>query len=292
MLDFLRQVVDANFKSYGFPLSEEKCVIPEDDTTLFVCSGMQRLKSRFAAKDGGTNGSWQSCIRTNDFELVGDGAHLTYFVMLGNFSFGGPPYEHSVRMWHAILVELGLASQCLIHVHPSQTKHMELWESLSYPVKPDDECVWSDGEIGGYCCEVYHHEREIGNLVNTLGHSTDVGFGLERLMQAIEGTKNIDDTSLFDSSLTPVVRDHSRAIRSMRENGIVPGNKGREYVCRKMLRRILRHDCLGLGFDDWVLAERQMLEQRLTQARRAWRKNKDKPMAWWWDTFGILPEEM
>uniref|UniRef100_UPI0039C3A3FF hypothetical protein n=1 Tax=Pseudomonas aeruginosa TaxID=287 RepID=UPI0039C3A3FF len=87
-------------------------------------------------------------------------------------------------------------------------------KSLGYEVVDDLDCQWSDGEIGGYCSEVYWRGIEIGNLVNTLGTMTDVGFGFERLMMAIEGKSRVDETSLFDQSLNPILRDHVRALDS------------------------------------------------------------------------------
>jgi len=288
----LLAVVKDRFRQYGFPLEEDRKIIPEDDSTLFVCSGMQKLKSYFRNPDGGTYGSLQSCVRTNDLELVGDGSHLTSFVMLGNFSFRGVSYEHSVRMWGDILADLGLSRCCEIHVHPSQDWHKALWDGLGYPVRSDEDCVWSDGEIGGYCCEVYHQGLEIGNLVNPLTHSTDVGFGLERLLQVLEGVPRIDETSLFNHDLHPIVRDHARTLEVMRENGIEPGNKGREYVCRRLLRRVMRLSDGLSGFENWIDQEQDLLKKRLASARKAWRRHKDKSATWWWDTFGVFPEEL
>jgi hypothetical protein len=159
---------------------------------------------------------------------------------------------------------------------------------------PDESCVWSDGQIGGHCCEVFCNGLEVGNLVNPLGHSTDVGFGWERLHQVVEGKTRVDQTSLFDSRLPPIVSDHRRTISIMRENGIEPGNKGQSYVCRRLLRRILRH-LTGdekFEFDDWLHHERVLREQSLQRGRRLWRKHREKPPEFWWETFGILPEEI
>jgi len=127
-----------------------------------------------------------------------------------------------------------------------------------------------------------------------LGHSTDVGFGLERLVQVLENVPRVDETSLFDQSLHPILRDHGRTLRLMRDNGIVPGNKGREYVCRRLLRRSLRYssDNFGIGILDWLQSEKDLLQKRLISAKKAWKKHKDKPPEWWWDTFGILADEM
>jgi alanyl-tRNA synthetase len=173
------EVVVSIFNDYDFPFNEDRSVIPnqDDQSTLFVCSGMQRFKSRFTAQDKGRLSSLQSCIRTNDIDLVGDGSHLTHFQMLGNFSFGNNDYEKSCEMWRSIdqQILLGISN---IHVHPS-SPHKLIWEKMGYPTIEDVDCVWSDGTIGGYCSEMYRGNLEIGNLVNTLGHSTDVGFGWE-----------------------------------------------------------------------------------------------------------------
>ena len=66
---------------------------------------MQQVKERFLHLDQSKYGSLQSCVRTNDLELVGDGIHLTYFEMLGNFSFGGNDYDLSVELWHSFLTD-------------------------------------------------------------------------------------------------------------------------------------------------------------------------------------------
>jgi hypothetical protein len=45
-------------------------------------------------------------------------------------------------------------------------------------------------------------------------------------------------------------------------------------------------------FDDWLSQERHLREQSLKRGRRLWRKHKDKPPSFWWETFGVLPEEI
>jgi alanyl-tRNA synthetase len=235
----------------------------------------------------------QSCIRTDDLDLVGDGSHLTYFEMLGNFSFGGNDYEVSIDLWDSILDDLQIDG-IEVHVHPSQSQHKDLWIERGFPVVPDESCVWSDGVIGGYCCELFVGKLEIGNLVNPLGHSTDVGFGWERLYQIIEGKTRIDQTSLFDQGLHPIVSDHSRTLSILQENGIEPGKKGRQYICRRLLRKMLRIgvDFNQFPFSDWLVEEQFLRDQCIKRGRRQWRKHKGKPNQFWWETFGILPEEI
>ena len=292
----LIDTVSKRFQEFGFPLNFDRAVVPEDDTTLFVCSGMQRIKERFRATDGSSYGSIQSCIRTNDLDLIGDGSHLTYFEMIGNFSFDGPSYDYSVNLWDSILADLGWKNRVEIHVHPSRPDHRKLWEKLSHHVVNDSECIWSDGEISGECSEVYApwcNYLEIGNLVNPLGHSTDVGFGLERMVQLMESKDRVDETSIFNQALSPVTRDHVRALSAMKDNGVVPGNKGRSYVCRRLLRRILREtDADVPQLRDWLGEERSLLERQLIVAKKLWRKYKDKSPEWWWDTCGLTEPDL
>jgi len=285
-------LVYRRFEQFGFPVVIDSNIIPDDDTTLFICSGMQRVKHRFLNPDGSKHGSLQSCVRTNDLELVGDGQHLTYFEMLGNFSFGGNDYQSSVELWHCLLSDLSIKVDS-VHVHPDRPDHRELWTGRGYTVVPDSECVWSDGTIGGHCCEVYSRGLEIGNLVNTLGHSTDVGFGWERLHLILENKQNIHDTSLFQHH-HPVVADHVRTLEVMRKNGIKPGCKGREFVCQRLLRRMLKYldGSEKFIFGDWIEEQREKRRVTLDRARRMCKRHHDKSPDWWYSTCGLLPEEM
>jgi hypothetical protein len=156
-------VILRRFEEHGFPLHYDDGIVPEDDTTLFVCSGMQRVRHRFTSPDGSVYGSLQGCVRTSDLGPVGDGTHLT--------SFGGPDYRVSCEMWTRILQGLKIGLEH-VHVHPAREDHKRIWRGLGHEVLDDPECVWSDGQIGGHCCEVYSRGAEIGNLVNPLGHST------------------------------------------------------------------------------------------------------------------------
>ncbi len=271
------ELISRHFEKFGFPLVIDQNVIPEDDTTLFICSGMQKHKPRFLNPDRTKHGSLQSCIRTNDLDLVGDGTHLSYFEMLGNFSFGGEDYEVSVELWHSFLLDTGIKVDN-IHVHPSRQDHKDLWLKRGYEVVDDPECEWSDGNIGGHCCEVYSRGIEIGNLVNPLGHSTDVGFGWERLHQIVEEKRTVAETSLFHHP-HPVVSDHIRSLTAMRRCGVKPGVKGRDFVCQRLLRRLLNHldGSERFEFDDWIEEQKKKREVTLLRAKKMWRWHKDKP---------------
>jgi len=288
------EVIGNRFRENGFPLIIDTCIIPNDTTTNFVCSGMQQVKDRFSSPDCSKYGSIQSCIRTNDLELIGDGSHLTYFEMIGNFSFGGNDYHKSVLMWHNIIKDLGIKVDYITY-HPEREDHKKLWLDLGYTMKPDLGCEWSDGNIGGKCCEMFVGDLEIGNLVNTLDHSVDVGFGLERLLQVVEGKKRVDETSVFRQDLSPVVRDHYRALQYLKGNGVFPSYSGRGWIVRLLLRNILKYpeDCKKLiEFSDWIQTEKENSEKKLINGRRLWKRHKDKSLEWWQNTFGLTTDEV
>jgi len=162
-------------------------------------------------------------------------------------------------------------------------------------VRHDPDCVWSDGTVGGYCSELFTPSGlEVGNLVNPMGHSVDVGFGYERMLQIVEGKSRVDETSLFRQDLDPVSRDHYRTLCVFREQGIVPGNKGRNYVSRRLIRRFIRLNPQGVecSFMGWMGEERERMDKSIREGRRYFRNNGDKPPEFWWDTFGLLPEEL
>ena len=107
-----------------------------------------------------------------------------------------------------------------------------------------------------------------GHLTPLPKPSVDTGMGLERLAAVLQGVHNNYDTDLFqpliqaaaeisgtvygadpatDTSLR-VLADHIRACSFLMADGVLPGNEGRGYVLRRIIRRAVRHGRkLGLG---------------------------------------------
>ncbi|HRF48491.1 MAG TPA: alanine--tRNA ligase [Anaerolineales bacterium] len=101
----------------------------------------------------------------------------------------------------------------------------------------------------------------------------DTGLGLERVTAILQGVDNSYDTDLFAPILdriqelaghSPterkagliayrVIADHARAAAFMIADGVVPGNVGRNYVCRMIIRRAARFGG-KLGFSEPFLA--------------------------------------
>ena len=85
------------FEKRGHKIIPSASLVPANDpSVLFTTAGMQQFKPYYTApenalKDFGVKNvvSVQKCVRTSDIDEVGDATHLTFFEMLGNFSFGG-----------------------------------------------------------------------------------------------------------------------------------------------------------------------------------------------------------
>lgn len=102
----------------------------------------------------------------------------------------------------------------------------------------------------------------------------DTGLGLERtaaILQGVENIYEIDTTSIIlrrASELTGVrygsdrkndvslrvIADHARTAAMLIGDGVTPGNEGRGYVLRRMMRRVVRNMRL-LGSEDPTLVE-------------------------------------
>jgi alanyl-tRNA synthetase len=107
-----------------------------------------------------------------------------------------------------------------------------------------------------------------GNLTPLPNPSIDTGAGLERVAAVLQRVPSNYDTDLFqpliqaaaelakrrygadsgDDLSMRVVADHLRAVGFLLADGVVPGNEGRGYVLRRILRRAVRHG-LRLGLE-------------------------------------------
>ena len=111
--------------------------------------------------------------------------------------------------------------------------------------------------------------QEDGTLAPLKTKNIDTGMGLERIAAIMQGVTNNYDTDVLrglisvgeklsgkeyktdeaaDLSLR-IVADHSRSVTFMIADGILPGNEGRGYVLRRLLRRAARHGKL-LGVNE------------------------------------------
>ena len=108
-------------------------------------------------------------------------------------------------------------------------------------------------------------------LENLPAPSVDTGAGLERIAAVMQGVKTNYDTDLIKPIIagciakladrhyeydTPegfamrVVADHARTTAFSIADGILPGNEGRNYVLRKIMRRAIYHGREHLGFHE------------------------------------------
>lgn len=212
----------------------------------------------------------QSCIRLNDIESMGDGTHLGYFNMLGTFSFRHWTLLKTIEFWRGFMDRLGIVPTH-VTVHPDKQE----WQQFhTLPVKLDSGCVWTDGDIYGYCTEFYVGDVEIGNIVNPLGTCIDVGFGLERLDCLINGVpvKSIEHF-LID------------VISKIVDSGVRPSNSKRGYVLRRLLRTLYKR---GGSFDHPVFkqeVERQIKVMKTYERLKG--RHFDKSKQWWLETHGV-----
>ena len=171
--DIRRQFLEF-FQARGHELPGSSPLVPQDDPTLlFVNAGMVQFKNYFtgAAKPPYPRAATsQKCVRAggkhNDLDNVGYTArHLTFFEMLGNFSFGDYFKEGAIdAAWTLITKDLGLPKdKLLVTVYHDDDEAAALWKKIaglseSKIIRIDtNDNFWSMGDTGpcGPCSEIF-----------------------------------------------------------------------------------------------------------------------------------------
>ncbi len=276
------------FEKRGHKIIPSSSLVPENDpSVLFTTAGMQQFKPYYlnhnlALKDFGAKNitTVQKCIRTGDIEEVGDNTHLTFFEMLGNFSFGGYGRKEAIEYAYEFItkeMKLEISYVTIFEGDKNMPKDEEsekIWKELGIKnIKGElEEVFWGPtGDSGPcgptteiYCKNAEGIDVEIWNIVFNeyfcngsreqldKGEAklerlpvvgVDTGMGLERLVTIVQKKESVYDTDLFSGEKTKeerIVADHIKAALFMIFDGVHPSNVGPGYVLRRLIRRAVR----------------------------------------------------
>jgi alanyl-tRNA synthetase len=193
----IRKTYLSFFEERGHRVVPSASLVPSvhDPSVLLTTAGMQPFKPYFRGEEkppAPRVTDYQRCFRTVDIDEVGNTArHLTFFEMLGNWSFGDYFKEQSIawgwelstegfgfdpeQIWVTVFVgdeELGLGPD---------TEAIEIWRSIGVPEErivplPRLENFWQAGDTGpcGPCSEMYlDRGPEFGRPDDRPGDDTD-----------------------------------------------------------------------------------------------------------------------
>lgn len=170
----------------------------------------------------------------------------------------GVPQEHIARLGEADnFWAAGETGPC----GPCSEIYFDLGENLGH--LPFAEDVLSDGnrylEIWNLVFMEFNRQTD-GSLEPLPAKNIDTGMGLERIASVIQGKQTNYETDLLQNIILQikpfagpdaeqheryqtalnVIADHSRAAVMLIADGVQPGNEGRGYVLRRILRRAVR----------------------------------------------------
>ncbi|MCP1843315.1 alanyl-tRNA synthetase [Bradyrhizobium sp. USDA 4524] len=162
------------FKENGHEIVASSPLVPRNDPTLmFTNAGMVQFKNVFTGveKRGYQRATTsQKCVRAggkhNDLDNVGYTArHLTFFEMLGNFSFGDYFKERAIELaWNLITKDFGLKKdKLLVTVYHTDDEAAGYWKKIAGFSDdriiriPTSDNFWAMGDTGpcGPCSEIF-----------------------------------------------------------------------------------------------------------------------------------------
>ena len=119
---------------------------------------------------------------------------------------------------------------------------------------------------------IQHNRKADGSLEDLSAKHVDTGMGFERIVRVLQGKSSNYDTDVFspvinkiaelagkkygenekDDIAMRVIADHLRMVSFSIADGALPGNEGRAYVIRRVLRRACRF-ARNLGFQESMI---------------------------------------
>ncbi len=233
----VRSLFTGFFAERGHEVVPSASLIPHDPSLLFTVAGMVPFKSYFTGAETPPfkrATTVQRCVRAggkqNDLDEVGrTDRHLSFFEMLGNFSFGDYFKDEAIAWaWEFVTEHLGFDPDRLwITVHLSDDEAAQIWqEGVGIPAgriqRLDEDNYWRMGDVGpcGPCSEIFYdkgrgspggpahgdenryvefwnlvfmqyEQQPDGSLVALPRPSIDTGAGLERVSCLMQGVESV-----------------------------------------------------------------------------------------------------
>ncbi|CDW57728.1 Aars2 protein [Trichuris trichiura] len=252
--DNVRRTFVRFFEQLGYTHVLSASLVPpkEDGTLLFTNAGVVQFKpillgivrpdSRLASLTKAVN--YQRCVRLTDLDIVGcDRSHLSFFEMLGNWSFNGHLSKKIVcqQAWSLLTEVFQIPKERLMvsffggdekYGIASDLETREVW--LEIGLKPDSiaargvaDNFWQLGHSGpcGPCTEIYfragdgravelwnivfmdyHRPLPDSQLVRLSSSHIDTGLGLERLCAVLQKVDSPFCTDLFRPIMEEITR--------------------------------------------------------------------------------------
>jgi len=305
----LRRIFLDYFAQNAHTVVPSASLIPHDPTLLFTVAGMVPFKPYYSGEETPpfTRAvSIQKCFRAADIDLIGTTQrHLTFFEMMGNFSFGDYFKEGAIKYaWQLITEGFGIDPDRLwITVHVSDDDAAELWRDV-IGVRPerlqrlDEDNFWTMGEVGpcGPSSEIFfdkgaefgadggpafggedrfiefwnlvftQYERGPGGTLTELPKKNiDTGAGFDRTLSILNGVESVFATDLF----APLIETSSRALHA---------TYGEDEAIDVAIRRVADHGrAMTMLVADGVLPSnegrgyvlRRIIRRAVLAARRA-----------------------
>ncbi len=279
------------FEEHQHKLVSSASLLPKDDPSVLLTSaGMQQFKPYFVGakdpmKDFGSINlvNIQKCFRTADIDTIGDDTHLTFFEMLGHFSFGGYFKKEALELGWEFLTSpswLGIDKSRIYASYYNgdrkgtmpDNESKAILETLDGLVKivPQGakDNFWGPTGNEGPCgpnAEFYIDGVEAWNAVfnefycNQDGSLTplstkgvDMGSGFERVLVAVNSLNNLFETDIFTLLMDKLgsLPAHSQRIVADHIRGVVFLLADHVLPSNKeegyILRRILRRVLLHI----------------------------------------------
>ena len=173
--DEIRQLFLKFFENRGHKVVPGISLVPHGDPTLLLTSaGMVQFKPYFLGLGKPPNSrltSCQKCFRATDIGAVGDGKHLTFFEMLGNFSVGDYFKKETIFWsWQFVTEQLKLPKERLwVTIYLDDDEAFACWRQVGVSADRilrfgDEDNFWGPAGDSGPCgpCSEIHYDMGEG----------------------------------------------------------------------------------------------------------------------------------